>query len=390
MSGCAYYDAIRRAQESDLVVTSYAFYLNRRLSGFDLGHFDLLVCDEAHLALDWLTNVLSFDIPEAKVYTWTKLVLPPVDAVHAWAPALRSELLNAYSDAESSNDWKTAREIATLGKAVRRFIDSRHSPWTIERVKSHTVSGLKLQPVWPGEHSSWLLFNRADKVVLSSATIYLPDAALLGLSDCQEHSLPSTFEASRRQIVFLTKGPAVRVDRHTSPAEMRIITDRMHAFINNTNCKGIVQCPSYKLARQIIDSSRDASRYLLATPRDNKLAKFASPGNWVLVSPSIQEGIDFPYDAARFVLFPKVPFAYFGDELLKARSKSNRSYADSLARRSFVQMSMRAMRAADDYCLIVLFDDHFEWWLSKSKFEDWFAESFRESQTIPTLDKELF
>jgi Rad3-related DNA helicase len=378
---CEYYSAVRRAIVSPLVVTSYAYYLHRCLNGHNLGQFDLLICDEAHLALDWLTKVLSFQVEFHLFYRLTGLAVPRTTdsrTIDTWAPLAHRALQKAYRSTQNESERKG---IAHLGKSFRRMIDDTNL-WTTDQKKT----ALEISPVWPDSH---ILFQHAHRSILCSATVYQSDARHLELV-CTEHVLPSDFPVDNRPIVLVDKEPEVRLSRNTSPAELRILCDRMGAFIDNTpHHKGIIQCTSYALAKQIRDTSRDPSRFLLATRSDSKLDQFANSSNGVLISPSVKEGVDFPYDNCRFVLFPKVPFPYLGDPVTKARRQTDKSYLDNLARRSFVQMALRAVRASDDYCIILLFDGHFSWWLDRIRFEPWFAESFSRAKSVPSIRKDM-
>lgn len=392
--GCTHTDAIERARASRLVVTNYAFHLYRSLNDTThLGHFDLIVCDEAHLALDWLTDVVSFHIASSTFRRLIDMAIPPVvdvPSLRAWAVAARQLLLVAYAKAKASCDNDLLQEITRLGQSLRRFLDTSVD-WVVEKSTDgppHNQS-LHLRPVWPGRFAR-LLFGDAAKVILCSATISNADPIRLGRSHFSTFALPSNFPAYRRPVIYVDKEPQIRVDRNTTDAEMRILCDRIAAFAESTTHKGIIQSPSYALAQRIKTSMRDKSRLLIATKGNNQLDKFASDGSWILVSPSLKEGVDFPYTTCAWIAFPKVPFPYFGDALLRARCATDRNYSDELTTRSFVQMALRASRAPDDYCMIVIFDAHYAWWKLKAKFEPWFEDACETVSRVPTLPKGVF
>ena len=392
--GCIYRNAIIRARQSHLVVTNYAFHLYRSLTDTaHLGKFDLIVCDEAHLALGWLTDVVSFHIANSTFQRLINLSIPSVvdvPSLRAWSSAARQLLLVAHAEARTNSDKELLQEITRLGQSLRRFLDTSVD-WVIEQSTKgprHSHS-LHLRPVWPGKFSR-LLFGSTARVILCSATISDVDPIRLGRRHFSTFALPSNFPAHRRPVLYVDKQPHIRVDRKTTDAHMRILCDRIAAFAESTTHKGIIQSPSYTLTQRIKISMRDKSRLLIATKGDSKLDKFASDGSWILVSPSVKEGIDFPYDACVWVAFPKVPFPYFGDALLRARCDTDSSYSDELTTRSFVQMALRASRAPDDYCMIVVFDAHYTWWKSKSKFEPWFEEACETVSRVPTLPKGVF
>lgn len=390
--GCKVYrGAIQRARASRLVVTNYAFHLYRSLTDTThLGKFDLIVCDEAHLALDWLTDVVSFHISNSTFRRLINMSIPSVvdvSSLRAWAAAARQLLLVAYTKAKINSDNGLLQEITRLGQSLRRFLKTSVN-WVVEQSTdgpSHSHS-LYLRPVWPGSFSN-LLFGDAAQVILCSATISNTDPIRLGRRHFSTFSLSSNFPAHRRPVLYVDKEPQIRVDRKITDAQMCIICDRIAAFADSTRHKGIIQSPSYALTQKIKSSMRDKSRLLIATKGNNQLDKFASAGSWILVSPSLKEGVDFPYAACAWIAFPKVPFPYFGDALLQARCDTDNNYSNELTTRSFVQMALRASRAPDDYCMIVVFDAHYAWWKSKAKFDPWFEDACETVSQIPTLPK---
>ena len=393
-SGCTHHDAIIRARESRLVVTNYAFHLYRSLTDVaHLGKFNLIVCDEAHLALNWLTDVVSFHIADSTFRRLINLSIPSVTdipSLRAWDSAARQLLLVAHAEARLDSDNELLQEITRLGQSLRRFLDTSVD-WVVEQSTKGTQHShsLHLRPIWPGRFA-YLLFGDAAKVILCSATISDADPIRLGRRHFSTFALPSNFAAHRRPVIYVDKEPHVRVDRKTTDAHMRILCDRIAAFAESTTHKGIIQSPSYALTQKIKTSMREKSRLLIATKDDSQLDKFASAGSWILVSPSLKEGVDFPYDTCAWVAFPKVPFPYFGDALLRARCNTDSNYSDELTTRTFVQMALRASRASDDYCMIVVFDAHYAWWKLKAKFEPWFEEACETVSQVPTLPEGVF
>ena len=290
-SGCnVYRKAIQSARDSRLAVTNYAFHIYRSLTDTaHLGKFDLIICDEAHLALDWLTDVLSFRIANSTFRRLINLSIPSatdVPSLRAWASAARQLLLVAHAEARAESDIGLLQEITRLGQSLRRFlrtsVDWVVEQWTKGPPHDHS---LYLRPIWPG-HFSYLLFGDAAKVILCSATISDADPIRLGRRHFSTFALPSNFPAHRRPVLYVDKEPHIRVDRKTTNAHMRILCDRIASFAESTAHKGIIQSPSYALTQRIKTSMRDKSRLLIATKDDNQLDKFSSVGIGVKCEPS--------------------------------------------------------------------------------------------------------
>jgi len=308
------------------------------------------------------------------------------DLLRVWAYAAIDALRTEY--VKCKKDRVRQQNITALGQNLGRFLHD-----SVEWVLDADKHGVNLRPVNPGHVFSHFLWQHARKVVLCSATVYREDAMMLGLNDVVEITVPSTFPAERRPVILYDKAPAILMSHRTTDEELAIIVDRIDNVVESMpEQKGIVQCTSYWQAQRIKKMSRMAGRMLVADRNRSQLRLFTQSTNGVLVSPTVKEGVDFPHDACRFVIFPKVPFPHTGDKLTKARTELYKQhgikYIDHLAVRSFVQMSLRAMRAHDDYCLIVLLDGHFDQWLVRvaDHFEPWFTEAISVTDTLPTLE----
>jgi Rad3-related DNA helicase len=90
----------------------------------------------------------------------------------------------------------------------------------------------------------------------------------------------------------------------------------------------------------------------------------------IMLSPSMERGVDLPGDDCRFVILIKVPFPYLGDAQIKARlyqGKSGRRWYNAITARRLVQATGRGMRSADDYCDTYVLDANFARFYAENK-----------------------
>jgi Rad3-related DNA helicase len=137
--------------------------------------------------------------------------------------------------------------------------------------------------------------------------------------------------------------------------------------------KGLIHTTNYELADLLMRASQFRHRLLThkAVDRSDVLAQFKYlPGNWVLVSPSMLEGVDLPDEFARFVVFLKLPFPNLGDEQVKRRmklgpdglpNKKGSAWYQWYTLCKFVQGCFRGVRHANDFCAVYLLDAQWKW-----------------------------
>jgi len=104
-------------------------------------------------------------------------------------------------------------------------------------------------------------------------------------------------------------------------------------------------------------------------------------GAKILLSPSMERGINLPDDLCRFIIIPKTPFPGLGDKLTKARTytRNSRWYASQTAQ-ILEQMCGRGMRHEQDHCKIYCLDSSTEEFILNNG--DLFSEHFKSCITF--------
>jgi ATP-dependent DNA helicase DinG len=102
----------------------------------------------------------------------------------------------------------------------------------------------------------------------------------------------------------------------------------------------------------------------------------------IIVSPSMDRGIDFKYDLCSFIIIVKIPYLDLSDKQISTRVYSSKYgqlwYAWSTAC-SIIQMSGRATRAEDDFSETFILDKQFSKFYSQYHkfFPQWWKESLQ-------------
>ena len=149
------------------------------------------------------------------------------------------------------------------------------------------------------------------------------------------------------------------------------------------NVKGIIHTVNYDIAEKIIEGLRfsdQSSRLLMPRGQDKQLLLdtfYASKKPYVLISPSLTEGIDLKEDLSRLCIICKVPYANLTDKWTKERMTLDASWYSTAACINLVQMSGRSIRSETDYANTYILDKDFENIAANAFniFPEWWKES---------------
>lgn len=402
---CAYRMACVFASQTDFVVGNYAHWITLSLYSDPtvLGRFDLLVLDEAHTALNWMTNMLSVHLDPEEVGDLLHAPPPPIGKPwEDWAIEARSVCAARLATAEAAisankplpgmameatQDYADA--LSTLKVDLDRLaaaVDDETS-WVAMEGEGGDQT---YSPVWPHEYTERHLFRAIPNVVLASANIQPGDCSDLGIAESQfsYHEGHSIFDPRRRPLTHLDMPPRIRVDSRTADSSLRHLVRRVDRIIDAwADYKGVIHTRSYRLAKFLTETTRHQDIMIShsSSTAKNAIQEFKrSHAPRILVSPAVEEGHDFPGDECRYQIILKVPFLYAGDPLTKARTETDRAWSERQTARDLLQTTGRGMRSPEDWCVTMILDDHWRWFRKKpGLFPHWFKYSWRVSKSIP-------
>jgi Rad3-related DNA helicase len=426
---CTYQQAYRRASDSDLPMTNYAYWLAvAKMSMVGLGErknlkqvkdakpFDLAVFDEAHDAERFLADSMHIDIKPDELIGNGGLL-----QYNKWPPGLEPNLALTDHGDWTNDEW--SEWASTLSGIVTLKIEAMDD--TITRAKeANTYSHLpqafitryfKLNSlladlevisdndedrvieveerlgangkymvitsdvITPAKSSERYLFRKIPKVLLTSATIVPANLSGLGVRDEEVEflDLPNVFDLRRAPVWWCV---GTRMNYRTPDPELRTWLAKIDAIIDGyPNSKGIVHTSSYKLQKYIVEHSRHHDRIIhnVKAMETTILAERfkVAEGNQVFVSPSITTGYDFVGDQCRFAIIAKLPLQQVTSKITRARLSRNPGYVDSQVAQEIVQSAGRGMRGPTDWCATYIVDNNISWFFNRNRrfFPAWFA-----------------
>lgn len=374
---CPFSTAKSQFLNGGFAITNYACYFSLRQHdpSFEPSHH-ALVMDEAHNLERALIDSATLKMTEEM---FVKVTKETWKKPHTLAVAMRmmSQFSNAFMKEKMppSPFWTEVEEMVDLiGFVFERIDEDGMESWILCSEKD----SFRVCPV-----ESNALFGRylgGKWSVLMTATP--PPADLLDSWLGENHGsleLPSTFPLQNRPVRYV---PVEKLNRDTMAnlAVQTKLLKRIAAVMDHhSDEKGIIHTTTYNIAQMISDRIR-SPRLLIQEPgnREEILEKHLKSKNpTILVSPSMTEGVDLYDDLGRFNIVVKVPFANLGDNWVKARKETSRSWYDWTAMKDLVQAVGRTTRHEKDHSISYILDGSFEGLFNRSShlFPKWFSDS---------------
>jgi len=289
---------------------------------------------------------------------------------------------------EGGGQWKLTKlkertRVVRLLEKIQLFIHNVDSTWIFD---DRDESKYTFRPLWLNEDlAEAFLWKHAHKWVLMSAS-FLPlhiVCKTLGIppTEVNYKCTPSTFPIERRPIHI---EPVANLTAKTMEAEIPKLITRIKEIVNeHPHEKGLIHAVSYKLANQIVEGLQN-DRIIThnSDDRQSRLDYFMeSDLPLVMVSPSMERGVNLEQDLCRFIIVAKAPFLNLGDKIVSSRVWSNgrmgNEWYAAIMLLNTLQMCGRAMRSEDDYCVTYILDEQFKRVLEKkpSLLPGWWKEA---------------
>jgi Rad3-related DNA helicase len=361
---CEYFAKLKRAPHERFLLSNPSFWFHNKNV---LGEFDALIIDEAHRAFDTIADHVSITFKKKEVQTWFHR--PPTRDWKAWASYQKTVFAGRLREMKdkfrkTDDDYDSIRIVKRLHDKVASLADA--DPKTL--IYQQTMTGWTWDVVWPGAYRS-LLTSHAKKFVFTSGTMTRRTLGMLGYTkdEYDWNEYPSTFPIARCPIHVL---PAPRMNAATGASETRIWLEMMDRYMDSRkDRRGLIHSGSYQRAGFIATESRHASRMFVHTNSaglPEAMERFLKSENGILVSPSIIEGTDFPYDAARFQIIGKLFFTDPRDPVAAERKRQDPQYPWYTAAMKVMQARGRVNRAADDFGETAICDGSWQDWFYKA------------------------
>lgn len=386
-------------------VTNYSYMLTSSMHTSDIKSRQLLVLDEAHNCESEMSKFIGITVSEKFSLEVLKIKWiqgrSQKDTVSwlqdVYIQKLQQHIDNAKKMIEKFKIGDKIKEFVSLCKQyemldkhfckIQRFLALYSaSNWVMTEIPGfeNTKRKLEFKPVNIGEYSENLLFKLGQKILLMSATIVNRDVfcASVGINPVNAAflSLDSPFPIENRPILYAPVGSmALNKIDETLPKLVEMIK---LVLDQHKGQKGIIHAHTYKIANFLKREIKN--RRLLIHDSDNRdeiIAKhMSSAKDTVLISPSLQEGIDLKDDLSRFQVICKIPYPYLGDKLVKKRMSRDRRWYPYQTAKTIVQSAGRSVRNEKDHAVTYILDQNWEVFFRQNS--EMFPASFKKALKV--------
>lgn len=384
---CNYVNAKKRFLGSHLSVTNYSYFLSATKYSEDFGEpRQLLILDEAHNIEEEVSGFVDIQVDErmcdklglglpnfnnrAEAIKWIDDVFEP--AVTSKVAELDEEL--GFNPAESVMKEYDLMDsyMCRLHRFQEKYAQESDN-WIINQIQPTTFGkqrSLEFKPIDVSYYCQDVLYNYGRVVIMMSATIIDEKcfAESVGIpKDIMSYmSVESPFPAKNMPIIY---SPMGKMNMESINETLPNIVKATNAILKrHPNDKGICHTHSFKILNYL--QKNFASNRMLYQDDKNKdkilLKHSKSSDPTVLVSPSMQEGVDLKDDLSRFQIICKLPFPYMGDQLVKERMRKWSWWYSYETVKTLIQAMGRSIRNPEDHAVTYILDEGWDYFYRKN------------------------
>ena len=380
---CPYLYQKIAASQSPVVISNYhfAYYFP-----IEFPCRKLLIFDEAHNAEALVMSLLSHKFDKEQIKKDYDLVISQeqIDAIlegsyEIWISFIKSigeaykkhlQKLNKIPKSRQTllvlkTKAKLIKEIDELETLISRI---RRNPynWIVDYNSEKKV--ISFEPIEVSGYAKEALMKKGEICVFMSGTIldYKLFASYLGIGEDEIYAIRRTSPFDfRRNPVITSRNMEMRYSDLKEMAP-RTIPEIDKILTKHKNEKGVIHTISYeckKYLKRKLKSGRfvDHKTY----DREAKLNKFIkSSDSLVLISPSMDEGVDLPGELCRFQVIYKVPYPSLGSRQTKIRSDRDPRWFNYQTTLRLLQTYGRGLRFQNDYCKTYFIDSRLQYFVN--------------------------
>ena len=392
-NNCYYLRAKTAALGAPIAVLNLAYFLSEANYVGTFSDLDFLVVDEFDAVEDQLMsfvevvltskqlNELNLEKPRyvTKFDSWVEWAQAAIKILTPRLEHIQHELSSSWATTNFSL-MKEERKLSRLLKKLRFFVSEVDKNW----VWLSSTDRWAFKPIWIAKYAHDNLWKHSKRILGMSATILDPIQICVNIGlkydDCVYKLIPSPFPKENRPIRY---EPCSSVTAKTMDTALPALKAKIeHILSEYPDDKILCHCVTYKIRDYLIKNIKSTRLMTHDTfNRADVLESFKTDKRpRVLISPSMDRGVDLPQDECRVIIIAKVPFSDLGDPQINKRvyaSKDGRRWYIHKAVSKIIQMSGRGVRSVDDYAITYILDEQFDriYKENKNLFPPWYREA---------------
>jgi len=374
---CPYHKARKNAIASQDSVLNYRVFFN--LPKF-LQRREYIICDEAKEIEKELVGQYSITLNYAQLLaeeiSFKKIISDDSEEAFLWLQDIFLQLKNQCADLKHKLSlmnnkgsalegivYKTVQRLGKLNNlynSVWDVVDNWHEcEYLVESkdAKSVIFVPFNIKPI------AQRIFSRAEKIILTSATISDPEeyAKSLGIkkSEYAVVDISSIFDPLKSPIYCSSK---YSLSFKTLEANLPKVIDMVSKICElHKGQKGLIHTHTNQITEVVRRKLGKNKRFLfreVGVSNQDIISehRIRVDEDTVLVSPSLDTGVSLDDDLGRFQIIIKAPYLPLGSKRIKKMfDKSPRHYSMSMLD-TLIQMSGRCTRSKDDHSVTYILD----------------------------------
>lgn len=403
---CSYYCARTAAYKAPISVLNYTYWLNMcRASQTPQIPRKLLILDECHNAEQELIQFVTINLsknallkhklgssflkfPKQMDSNHKKLDWLFNDVQPNFSKALKKEQeIFEQMDLDDPGFYTQSRKCSyldTLECTMIRFSEELFNNIDVI-IDQPTKDTIYFKLLFGKTFAKKFYWDWCNYSISMSATIFSKNQYCKELNldpnDVCYIKCPSVFPNKNSPIRVLNIGSLSYNNKNkTKPKLLRSIEKILEKHKDE---RGIIHTINYEFAQYIYDNLNSADRLIFpkGKEREESINYFlhSDRKNLVLISPSLQEGIDLKDELSRFYIICKVPYASIGDPWVRARMNKDVGWYSINTVKNLVQISGRSIRSKDDYAIGYILDSDFSRFIAQNKklFPKWWLKTLK-------------
>lgn len=377
---CQYWKQKYDAIQNPISILNYPYLIADSLYVNHFNHRKLGIFDEGHSLETTLMSALELEITDYQIKRDLDKDIVLKEDISEWIDQLYDFADGYKAKSKKAMDIKLKEKYETRYESIQKCAESLEkdsSNWVFnsfpkqDRRTKQEIRHVVFKPIEIQDYTG-ILFDKVQHKLIMSGSILKANIFVeeLGLDDYEYIEMPSIVPVKNRPIIRDYVGSmSQRNFKSNYEALIRKIKEIADKHLEE---KGLIHTFTYNINYHLFLAFKNDDRFIFHT-QDNRVEKtnefkeLPDDEGYIFVSPYSYEGVDFPYDQARWQIICKNPYPYLGDAQVKARIEMDRiehstdwGWVNRQIALSLSQMYGRTNRAIDDYSTTYILDSDVE------------------------------
>ncbi len=380
---CPYWEQKIQAIKAPKSLLNYTYALTDKAY---INHFptrEITIYDEGHNIEKEMMSFLELKLSKQQIKKDLGYTLQYHETIPDWINELETlkelynDLANKHKKINKEKYDKYSSRAQTINQTIKNIKQDTNN-WVYKTETFKKYNYIIFKPITIDQYTDQL-FGQSQYNIIMSGSILKPKtfADELGITINEYIEVPSIIPPENRPIKKYYAGSMSR--RNIQNNKTQLIQHIKAIEQAHPDVKGVIHTFTYAISNMLKEELEDNPRFIFHNSHDREqvIKQFKQlQGNEILVSAYAWEGVDFPYDEARFQVICKNPFPNIGDKQVQARDKIDYGWLYRQQCLVLSQMYGRTNRAPDDFSITYLLDSDINRVLGKKTLvTDYFLEA---------------